>query len=59
MSNFANSLVGIGKFCDADCTVTFSKHSVTVNDAQDKVILTGWRKHTYPRLWRFSLQPDQ
>ena len=55
---FKNSLVGIGKFCDNDCKVLFSKHSVTVFDLSGEAILTGWHKTHGAKLWRFSLLPD-
>jgi hypothetical protein len=54
---FKNSLVGIGKFCDNDCKVLFSKHFVTVFDQLGKAILTGWRETHGAKLWRFSLLP--
>ena len=43
---------------DANCTAVFAKSSVTVIDPQDKAILTGWRKRTGPKLWRFYLRPQ-
>ena len=58
LQNFKHSLVGVGTLCDADCTIVFTKSSVTVLDPQDKTILTGWRKRTGPKLWRLSFCPQ-
>ena len=51
LPTFVLSLVGVGTLCDSDCTVDFSKSSITVLDPQDKAILVGWRKNTGPKLW--------
>ena len=52
---FKNSLVGIGKFCDNDCKVLFSKHFVTVFNHSGKAILTGWRETHGAKLWVLSV----
>ena len=44
--------------CDTNCTVFFTKPSVTMLDPQDNSILAGWRKCTFPKLWCFSLRPQ-
>ena len=57
MPSFSQTLVGIGPICDAGFAVTFSKEDVVVHDKTGRDILTGWRKPTGARLWRFSLLP--
>ena len=59
MSWFKHTLIGVGPLCDADCTVTFTRASVIVRDAQGSPVLTGWREQSGPRLWRISLQPGE
>ena len=56
--NFTQYLIGVCTFYNDDCTVVFTNYSVTVLDPQDKTILTGCRKRTCPKLWRFSLWPQ-
>ena len=41
MPSFTNTLVGVGTICDADCTVLFAKHDVTVFSPEGNPILTG------------------
>ena len=57
MPFFANTLVGAGTICDADCTVVFTEQDVTVFSPKVNVILTGWMENKLPRLWRFALKP--
>ncbi len=57
MPSFVHSLVGIGPFCDADCSVTFTKTDVTVYDPKGQPIISGWRESTGSKLWRFALYP--
>jgi hypothetical protein len=57
MPSFVNNLLSMGVFCDADCSVTFTKHTVTVTNKEGIVILTGFRETTGARMWRFNLQP--
>ena len=57
MSSFTNTIVGVGPICDADCTVLFTKHNLTVFSPEGKLILTGWREKDMPKLWRFALRP--
>jgi hypothetical protein len=47
----------MGVFCDADCSVTFTKHAATVTNKAGIVILTGFRETTGAKMWRFNLQP--
>ena len=56
--SFTNTIVGVGPIWDADCTVLFAKHDVTVFSPGGKPILTGWREKGIPKLWRFSLIPN-
>ena len=57
MPSFVNNLLSMGVFCNADCSVTFTKHTATVTNKAGTVILTGFRKTTDARMWRFNLQP--
>jgi len=57
MPSFVNNLLSMGVFCDADCSVTFTKHTATVTNKEGKVILTGFRETTGAKMWRFNLQP--
>ena len=58
MPGFAHNLVGIGPFCDKDCSVLHTKNSVTIFDPQGTPILAGWREKDGARLWRISLSTD-
>ena len=55
---FQNSLLGIGKLFNEDCTVLFTKPSVQVFIPDGNNILTGWRDPSGPCLWRFYLLPQ-
>jgi len=59
MPTFQHNLLGIGKFCDKDCTVVFDKSAVTVFAQDGSSLLQGWREPDGAKLWRFSLLPDQ
>ena len=59
MPSFANTLIGVGPICDADCTVVFTKKDVIVLSPKVKAIITGWREKKLPMLWRFSLKPTE
>ena len=59
MSSFTNTIVGVGPICDADCTVLFTKHNLTVFSPEGKLILTGWREKDMAKLWRFDLRPSK
>jgi hypothetical protein len=59
MPTFQHNLLGIGKFCDKDCTVVFEKTAVKVLAKDGTSLLQGWREPTGARLWRFSLLPDE
>ena len=58
MPSLTNTLVGVGPICDADCTVLFAKHDVTVLFPESKPILTGCIEKDMPKLWHFSLRPS-
>jgi len=57
MPSFVNNLLSMGVFCNADCIVTFTKHTVTVTNKEGIVILMGFRETTGVRMWQFNLQP--
>ena len=59
MPTFTNTLIEVGPIFDANCTVVFRKEDVTVLSPQGKPIIQGWREEKLPRLWRFSLSPDE
>jgi hypothetical protein len=59
MPSFKHTLLGIGKICDADCKVVFTKEAVVVYNAQQQPILSGWRETSGPKLWRIALNPDK
>ena len=59
MQEFENNLLSMGLFCDAGCTVTFSKTDVKVFDKHNNLILQGFRETEGPRMWRFNLLPNQ
>ena len=56
MPRFPHALIGIGKFCDANCTVVFNKTTVAIFNPSGDTILTGWYK-TIPRIYIFHLHP--
>ena len=55
MPDFVNNLLSMGVFCDADCSVTFTKTDVAIYDAQGTIILRGFRESDGARMWRVSL----
>ena len=55
MPGFAHNLVGIGGFCDEDCTVTYTKTDVTIYDPSGVAIVRGWREPPPSELWRMSV----
>ena len=55
MPTIANNLLSIGVFCDAGCTATFTKDSVSIFNSAGTLILQGLRKTNGARMWRFSL----
>ena len=56
MLGFRHTLIGVGSLCDSDCTVTFTCAAVIVRDARGIPVITGWREHSGPRLWKIALQ---
>ncbi len=51
MPDFDNNLLSMGVFCNADCTVTFTKTDVTVYDAHGVIILWGICKSNGDKMW--------
>ena len=58
MPTFTNTLIGVGPICDANCTVVFKKQDVTIISPEGKPIIQGWREKKLPRLWSFTLKPN-
>ena len=58
MPLFFNSLIGVGKLCDAGFTVKFTKTVFIISNPNNKPIITGWREKNSPKLWRISLIPS-
>ena len=50
MPSFAHTLVGIGRFWDADFTVTFDKDAVTLANPAGLPIIMFWRESRGSRL---------
>ena len=42
MAGFQENLVGVVPMCDANCTVTFSKHTVQIYRPTGDPIIKGW-----------------
>ena len=59
MPGFRHTLICVGPLCDAACTVTFTHDAVIVRDTRGIPVLTVWREHYRPRLWRIALQPGE
>jgi hypothetical protein len=55
MPTFANNLLSMGVFCDAGCTVVFTREAVTVSNSAGSKIMQGWRETNGARMWRFNL----
>ena len=55
---FTNSLISLGKLCDAGCTAFLDRQHLKVHDSRGNNILTGTREPTGPRLWRVSIAPS-
>ena len=55
---FQENFVGVGNMCDANCTVTFTKHAVNIYIPTGKPIITGWRETNGPCLLRMSIIPN-
>ncbi len=50
MPTFANNLLSMGVFCDAGCTVVFTKEEVTVTNSAGNKIMQGWREANGARM---------
>ena len=55
MPYFSHTLVGIGSFCDDDCTVTFDKDEVTIADPAGRPIITSCSESKGACLRRINL----
>ena len=55
---FTNTLIGVVPIYDASCNVLFKKKNKTVLSPEGKPILQEWRENKLPRLWRFTLKPN-
>ena len=58
MPVFQENLIGVGTMCDANFTVTFSKHAVNIYGPTGTSIITAWRENYGPCLWRMSPLPN-
>ena len=47
--------LSMGVFCDADCTVTFTKTDVTVYNAHGNIILLGIHDPNGAKMWQINL----
>ena len=59
MPRFHHNLLGIGKFCDAECKVLFTKTSVTIFNKIGEPVITCWRYNNVTKLWNISLLPNE
>ena len=59
ITSFTNTIVGDRPICNADHTVLFAKHDVTVFLPEVKPILTGWTEKEIIKLWCFDLRPSK
>ena len=57
MSGFQEKCLGMVPMCDANCTVTFSKHAVNIYSTTGTTIITCWSETGESRLWNMSLMP--
>ncbi len=55
MPSFPRTLVGIAPLCNADLTVTFTKHDVKAYDQAGTTILEGWCDLGGANDWHFPL----
>eukprot|EP00804_Cyclotella_cryptica_P000822 CCRYP_001069-RA/>CCRYP_001069-RA protein AED:0.19 eAED:0.19 QI:0/0/0/1/1/1/2/0/711 len=59
MPTFKHNLFGVGQLCDNGCRVLFDTDKVTIfKQADNSILLQGWREPTGAKLWRFSLLPQ-
>ena len=58
MPTFAHNLMGICQFCDADCTVQYTKKDVTIFDPDGVPLLRG-RRDPNNKLWRMAIVSDE
>jgi hypothetical protein len=55
MPSFPRTLVGIALLCNADLTVTFTKHNVKAYNQAGTTILEGWHDPAGANDWHFPL----
>ena len=55
---FAHNLMGTCQFCDADCTVQYTKNDVVIFDPDGVPLLRGWRDPN-SKLWRIAIVADE
>jgi hypothetical protein len=55
MPTFANNLLSMGVFCNAGCTVVFTREEVNVTNSASIKIMQGWRESDGAHMWRFNL----
>jgi hypothetical protein len=55
MPSFPRTLVGITPLCDADLTITLTKHDVKAQDQPGTTILEGWGELGGANNWHFPL----
>jgi hypothetical protein len=57
MSTFTNNLLSMGRFCNAGCTVIFTRTNIKVINKTGTVILQGFREQAGARMWQFNIYP--
>jgi hypothetical protein len=55
MPSFPRTLVGIAPLCNADLTISFTKHDGRAYNQAGATILEGWRNPSGANDWHFSL----
>jgi hypothetical protein len=55
MPTVANNLLSMGVFCDAGCTVTFTKDFALIHNSAGMLIMRAARETGGARMWRFHL----
>jgi hypothetical protein len=55
MPNFPHTLIGLGLFANQDCTIIFTRTTVTVYHPDGHPIFSGWWDETGLSLWHFPL----
>eukprot|EP00804_Cyclotella_cryptica_P014538 CCRYP_004830-RA/>CCRYP_004830-RA protein AED:0.09 eAED:0.09 QI:0/0/0/1/1/1/3/0/993 len=59
MPTFKHNPFGVGQLCNNGCRVLFDTDKVTIfKQANNSILLQGWREPTGAKLWCFSLLPQ-